>query len=254
MVAAAVVCHWRGRRLDSISRFATESYGSADDLLATATAARIWGYDIFRHLLLPWQRRCVPEPGVAIERRSRYPSVYEPISAGDARAMDNRFYCNYSGSTGEYVANGPGGSACIAGRHWPAFWPGIVAKTTRCAEERRHRRRACPYFGADCIGSSDSSGTIAQPLAIGERTNSCRRALASFTRGARRAAWRRIFRVRAGNVSRCVPRLQYWIRPRRSGKLEVFTRGLPADCVGMGMAGKQPLGVALLRRNSGWNS
>ena len=54
MVAAAVVCYWPGRRLDRISWFATESYRGADDLLATATAARIWGYDIFRHLLLPW--------------------------------------------------------------------------------------------------------------------------------------------------------------------------------------------------------
>src|SRR4029450_11075788 len=87
MVAATVVCHWPGRRLNSISRFATESYRSADDLLATATAARIWGNDIFRHLLLPWQRRCVPEPGVAIERRSGYPGIYEPISAGHVRAM-----------------------------------------------------------------------------------------------------------------------------------------------------------------------
>ena len=65
---------------------------------------------------------------------------------------------------------------------------------------------------------------------------------------------RRIFRVRAGNVSRCVPRLQYRIRPRRSGKLEIFTRGLPADSPGMGMAGKQPLGIALLRRYSSRNS
>ena len=84
--------------------------------------------------------------------------------------------------------------------------------------------------------------------------NSCRCALASFTRGARSAAWRRIFRVRAGNVSRCVPRLQHRIRPRRSGKLEVFTRRLPADSPGMGMAGKQPLGIALLRRYSSRNS
>ena len=128
MVATAMVCHWPGRRLDSISRFAPESYRSADDLLATATATRIRGYDIFRHLLLPWQRRSFSEPGVAIERRSRYPGVYEPVSARHARAMDNRFHRNYCGSAGEYVTNGPGGRTCIDGRHWPAFWPGASAK------------------------------------------------------------------------------------------------------------------------------
>src|SRR5436190_2415500 len=161
MVASAVVCHWLGRRLDSISRFAPESYRSADDLLAAATATRIRGYDIFRHLLLPWERRCFPKLGVAVERRSRYPGVYAPISAGHARAMDNRFHCNNCGSAGEYVTNGPGGRACIAGRHWPSFWPGIVAETPRRTEERRHRRRACHCFGADRAGSSDSSGTTA---------------------------------------------------------------------------------------------
>ena len=61
------------------------------DLLATATAARIWGYDVFRHLLLPWQRRCVPEPGVAIDRRPCYPGVYEPITAWIARAIGQSF-------------------------------------------------------------------------------------------------------------------------------------------------------------------
>src|SRR4029453_621229 len=108
MAATAVVCHWPGRRLDSISRFAPESYRSADDLLATTTATGIWGYDIFRHLFLPWQRRCFSEPGLAIERRSRYPGVYEPTSARDARGMDNRFHRNYCGCAGEYVTNGPG--------------------------------------------------------------------------------------------------------------------------------------------------
>ncbi len=161
MVAAAVVCHWRGRRLDSISRFATESYRSADDLLATATAARIWGYDVFRHLLLPRQRRCLPEPGVAIERRARHPGFYEPISAGHACAMDNRSHRNSCGSCGEYVTNVPSGRACIAGRHWSTFWPGIVTKTTGYAEERRHGRCNGPCFGADCVGSSNSSGTTA---------------------------------------------------------------------------------------------
>src|SRR5882757_8244738 len=168
MVAAGVVCHWPGRRLDSFSGFAPEGYGSADDLLATTTAARIWGYDIFRHLLLPLHRRCVPEPGVAIDCRPWYPGVYEPIAAWHARAMDNRFYYNNRGSGGEYVTHGPSGRACFADHPWPAFWPGIVAKTTRCAEERRHRRRARLYLGADCSGSSDSSGTTAYPLAIGE--------------------------------------------------------------------------------------
>src|SRR4029453_7520350 len=94
MVAAVVVCHWPGRRVDSIFRFAPESYRSADDFLATGTAARIRGDDIFRLLFLPWQRRCVPKPGVAIERRSRYPGVYDPRSAGHARAMGDGFYCN----------------------------------------------------------------------------------------------------------------------------------------------------------------
>src|SRR5205814_5704776 len=98
MVAAAVVCHWRGRRLDSISRFATESYRSAVDLLATATAARIWGCDAFRHLLLLRQRRCLPEPGVAVERWARHPGFYEPILAGLACAMDNRSLRNSSAS------------------------------------------------------------------------------------------------------------------------------------------------------------
>src|SRR5262245_25513130 len=75
MVAVAVVCHRLGRWLDSISRIATESHRSADDLLATAAATRVRGNDIFRHLLLSWQRGCIPEFGVAVERRPRYPGV-----------------------------------------------------------------------------------------------------------------------------------------------------------------------------------
>ena len=67
-------------------------------------------------------------PGVAIERRSRYPGVYEPISARDARAMDSRFHRNYCGCAGEYVTNGAGGRAFINGRHWPAFWTGALRK------------------------------------------------------------------------------------------------------------------------------
>src|SRR5215467_1674591 len=133
MVVAAVVRHRSGRRLDLIPRSATESYRSTDDLLATATTARIWGDDIFRYLLLPWQCRCVPEPGLAIERRSRYPNVYEQISAGHAGVVDNRFYRNNCGSRGEYVTNGSGGRACTAGRDLPLFWPAIVAKTIHSA-------------------------------------------------------------------------------------------------------------------------
>src|SRR4030095_2860077 len=102
MAATAVVCHWPSRRLDSISRFAPESYRSADDLLATATATRIPGYDIFRHLFLSWQRRCSSEPGVAIERRSRYPGVYEAFPTRHARGMDNLFCCHYCWSAGDY--------------------------------------------------------------------------------------------------------------------------------------------------------
>src|SRR4030095_9109205 len=169
MVATAMVSHWPGRRLDSIFGFAPESYGSADDLLATAATERAASrYDIFRHLFLSWQRRCVPELGVAIERRSSYPGVYEPMSTGNARTVDNRFYCNNYWSSRQYVTRGPRCCACVGGCDWRAFWPGIVAKTIRCEEERRHRRRACHYFGVDCAGSSDSSGTTAQPLAIGE--------------------------------------------------------------------------------------
>src|SRR5215831_6722936 len=146
MVPAAVVCYRPRRGLDRISRFATESYRSADDLLATGAAARIRGDDIFRHLLLPWQRRNVPELGVASERRSRYPGVYDARPAGHARAMDNRSSRNHCGSGGEYVTNGSGGRSCIARRYRCAFWPGNVAKNTRCAEERRRRRSACYYL------------------------------------------------------------------------------------------------------------
>src|SRR5262245_12824925 len=91
LVAATVVRHRPGRRLDIIPGIATESDRSTNDLLAAATAARIWGDNIFRHLLLSWQRRGIPKPRLAVERRSRDQSVYEPIPAGDACAMDNRF-------------------------------------------------------------------------------------------------------------------------------------------------------------------
>src|SRR5262249_2797809 len=124
MAAAAVVCHRSVRRLDSISRSASESYGGTNDLLATATAAGIWGHYIFRHLFLSRERRCVPELGLAVERRPRYPGIYARISARHARVMDNRFYYNYCGSVGEHVANGASGRACIADPRWPAFWPG----------------------------------------------------------------------------------------------------------------------------------
>src|SRR5262249_48733421 len=116
---------------------------------------------IFRHLFLSWQRRRVSEPGVAIERRSRYPIFYEQIAAGHARAMDNRFYCNNCGRTGEYLTHGPCGRARTAGRYWPAFWPEIVTSTTRCAEERGHRRHASDCFDADCAGAGDSFGATA---------------------------------------------------------------------------------------------
>src|SRR5262249_41242424 len=134
MVAAAVVCYQPRRRLDRVSGSTTESYRSADDLLASAAAARIRGDDIFRHLLLPWQRRSVPEPGVASERRSRYPSVYDPRPARRARAMDNRSSPNHCGSGGEYVTNGSGDRGCVACHYRRAFWPGYVAKTIPCAE------------------------------------------------------------------------------------------------------------------------
>src|SRR6476620_6222172 len=136
MVAAAMVCHRLRRRLDRISRFATESYRSADDLLATAAAARIRGDDIFRHLLLPWQRRSVPEPGMAVECGSRYPGVYYPRPAGHARAMDNRSPRNHCGSGGEYVTNGSDSRSCIARRYRRAFWPGNVAKTAVGQDEQ----------------------------------------------------------------------------------------------------------------------
>ncbi len=71
------------------------------------------------------------------------------------------FIVTIAGVRGEYVTHGPGGRAFIAARHWPAFWPGIVAKITGYAEERRHDRCDCPCFGVDCVGSSDSSGTTA---------------------------------------------------------------------------------------------
>src|SRR6516165_5112874 len=161
MVAAVVVCYRPRRRLDRISRFATESYRCADDLLASAASARIRGDDIFRHLLLPWQRRSVPELGLASERRSRYPGVYDPRPAGHARAMDNRSSPNDCGGGGEYVTNGSGGRGCVARRYRRAFWPGYVAKTTRCAEERRRRRSACDYFGANRARSSGPSGATA---------------------------------------------------------------------------------------------
>src|ERR1043166_8482006 len=161
MVATAVVCHWPGRRLDRISRFAPESYGSADDLLATATAARIWGYDIFRHLFLPWQRRCVPEPGLAIERRSRYSGVYAPISAGHARAMDNRFHYNNCRSSREYVTNGAVGCSRVARCYWPSFWTDASARVVRCPEECGRGWYACHHFGADCARAGNAFGTTA---------------------------------------------------------------------------------------------
>src|SRR4030095_10345545 len=123
MVAAAVVYCQPRRGLDRISRFATESYRSADDLLAIAAAARIRGDDIFCHLLLPWQRWSVPELGVASARRSRYPGVYDARPAGHARAMDNRSSRNHGGSGGEYVTNGSGGRSCIARCYRRALWP-----------------------------------------------------------------------------------------------------------------------------------
>src|SRR5262245_46695495 len=132
MVAAAVVCHRLSRRLDRISGFATESYRSADDLLATAAAARLQGDDIFRHLLLPWQRRSVPELGVASERRSRYPGVYDSRPAGHARAMDNRSSRNHCGSGGEYVTNGSGGCGCVGRSYRRGFWDGYVWEINQC--------------------------------------------------------------------------------------------------------------------------
>src|SRR5215831_11806094 len=68
------------------------------------------------------------------------------------------------------------------------------------------------------------------------------------------AASRWIFRIWARDIPSRVPWLQCWIGEARSRHLEVLARRLPADSAGMGMGGKQPLGIALLRRNCGGNS
>src|SRR5262249_17354095 len=52
----------------------------------------------------------------------------------------------------------------------------------------------------------------------------------------------------------CIPKLQHRIGPASSGNMEILARGLRANGAGMGMAGKRPLGVALLRRNRSRNS
>src|SRR5690242_11812094 len=136
MAITAVVCYWAGRRLHRISRLASEGYGSGNDFLATAAAVTIRRSHIFRDLFLSWQRRCFPKLGMAVERRSRYPGIYEPFSTWNACAMDNRFCFNCRWSIGEYVANGARCCPCAAGSHWFAFWPKLVATTTPCAKER----------------------------------------------------------------------------------------------------------------------
>src|SRR6266516_1748729 len=88
-------------------------------------------------------------------------------------------------------------------------------------------------------------------MAVAERAHSQRCSLAGFARSRACVAGRRIIRVWARHVSRCISNIQSQWERSGAGNLEIFARGLPADPPGMGLDRRNPLGAALLRRNNG---
>src|SRR5437773_1556465 len=91
-------------------------------------------------------------------------------------------------------------------------------------------------------------------MAVAERAHSQRWALAGFGRSRACVAGRRIIRVWARHVSRCVSNIQSQWERSGAGDVEIFARGLPADPAGMGLDRRNPLGAALLRRNNSQHS
>src|SRR5947207_11613005 len=171
MVTPTLVRDWSRRRLDCISRLTPESDWCLDELLANGAA--LGSQHFFCDILLPRECRSVLEPCLAIDCRSRYPRFYQTIPSWDARHLDKRFYCNSCRGDGQHLAHGAAGRCVVTDCDMRAIW----GNTAASAFQHRKRRRFCRChrhsFDPDCSSPGDSSGTTAQPLAIGERTNGC---------------------------------------------------------------------------------
>ncbi len=184
MVTSSVVHDWSRRRLDCLSWFAPESDGRADDLLADG--ASLGSNYFFCNILLPRQCRSVPESGLAINCRSRYPCLCHARSSCGGCNVDKRFCFDCCRSAGQYVADGPVDRAIVTDYDLPEVWTSVPAK----AFARGKRRCLCGCDrhspNPDCGGAGDSSGSTAQPVANVDPKRSQRRSLD----GRARSNWR----------------------------------------------------------------
>jgi hypothetical protein len=74
-----------------------------------------------------------------------------------------------------------------------------------------------------------------KPVAVAERAHSQRCSLAGFAGSRACVAGRRIIRVWARHVSRCISNIQSQWERSGAGDVEIFARGLSADPAGMGL-------------------
>src|SRR5438445_3723200 len=120
VVAAVMVHDWSRRWVDCISRFAPESDGRADDLLATGGS--LCQPNVFCNVLLSRECRSLLESGLAINCRSCSTRLHHAMSSCHARNVDQRF-CSYrQRGSGQYVAHGPVDRAFVGHCDLLAIW------------------------------------------------------------------------------------------------------------------------------------
>src|SRR4030095_11738298 len=184
VVTSSVVHDWPYRGLDCLSWFAAESDGCTDDLLADGACLR--SNSVFCNLLLPRECRSVPESGLAVNCRSRYPQLCHPKSPCPACNVDQRFCFDPRRSAGQHVADGPVDRVIVAYCDRSAVWTDASAKAFPHWERRRFCRcdRDSPNSG--CARAGESSGATAQSLANVDPKRAQRRSLD----GCARSNWR----------------------------------------------------------------
>jgi hypothetical protein len=190
----------------------------------------------------------------AIDCRPCYPGVYEPIAAWHARANGHRFYYNNWG--------------VVANTSRMPKWVSLVLLIIiglrfgrDCCEGLPGAQKSVAIAGALAfilaLIALAQATHLEQPLnrwqSVSEQIPADARWQASrVALGALPGAG--FFGFGPGTFRVVFPGLQYRNPATPFREAGDFTRGLPADSPGMGMAGKQPLGIALLRRYSSRNS
>ena len=186
VVAAVMVHDWSRRWVDCISRFAPESDGRADDLLATGGS--LCQPNVFCNVLLSRECRSLLESGLAINCRSCSTRLHHAMSSCHARNVDQRF-CSYRRrGSGQYVAHGPVDRAFVGHCDLLAIWASASAKAFAHQKKCDPRRRDRDSFGYVRARVGKPSRATAQPLANPESERAKRCPLAGFTRRDQRAA------------------------------------------------------------------